>query len=94
MRSSFFRPAAWAALSGTIASISHADARSGGLATLRPGNPTTPSRTTSSTNAWAKCISDPALTTSRRFGKDFCRYVRRSSIGSTSSRLFIPMMRT
>ena len=94
MRSSSFRPAAWAALSPSTVLISHAEARSGGLAMLRPGNPTTPSRTTSSTNAWAKCISDPALTTSRRLGKDFSRYVRGSSTGSTSSRLFIPMMRT
>ena len=41
-----------------------------------------------------KCIADPATATDSRRGYDFCRYVRASSSGATSSRLLMPMMRT
>ena len=92
MRSSSWKPAAWAALSSTTSRTVQASAR--GSVMLPPGMPTTPSRMTPITNACRRWDSDPALTTSSRFGNDCWRYERGSSAGSTSSRLFIPMMRT
>ena len=42
----------------------------------------------------SRCMTDPAVITNIRFGYDCARYVRDSSATSTSSRLFMPTMRT
>ena len=67
------RPASSAALSGEIDPASHLRSRAASSVSVPPGSPNAVSRITSSTNAWMKCMIEPADTTSRRLGNDCCR---------------------